>query len=567
MVCKIHYLSSAGIHPREKKGVSALADAFPSDWLVYASLTAFPRNSSPIEIDLLVIMDDRIVLLELKDWNGSIEYDGDLWIHANKRTRSPVVLGNEKAKKIKSLFQGQISNFRSYVDSRVVITGSSTSENLSEHEKPYVLTLNEATLLGNRDERNRLLGRVTITAVKPNMLVKDFDRVFGKKANFQPTKTTWDGYAITDENFFVHRTGVWKEHRAHLEHEKRIKALLRLWSFDKLPVGLNDPGARKVIADRELKVQAYLAENASWLADSGILKPIGPLPDEILTEHHQVFAIPSAATTLRRYMARHGSDVLHEQRVDIVHSIAKMVSELHRFDVAHRDIGSDAIWLDRPTNVSLTGFYSATIPDEKSVGDYLEVLGTYAEPEPSWGGLVPTAKERDVRSVGKIMIELEQDEDARNRLPEGWSEISKRAIAPPGERYANAIELTEALGELISPSGPSVDQSRLDDFETSSIPYLEYFAIGQVSKGSSASRYEAMYEDNKVVVKIWDGMMRGDAGRDHAILSMLEAAASLSTLSPIGIAKVISFGLSRVGPFIVTRFAEGITLAEYNAKT
>ena len=290
-------------------------------------------------------MDDRIVLLELKDWNGTLKQKGDMWVHVKKRERSPVVLGNEKAKKVKSLFGGQISQFRTYVDSRVVLTASSTRDLLSEHEKPFVLTLDEAVLLGDRNHRNRLLGTVNLSTVKPNMLVKDFDRILGNAAYFQPTKMLWDGYGVTDLDFFVHRSDIWHEHRAQLEHEKRIKALLRLWRFDKLPVGLNEPGGRRLIADRELKVLAFLGENASWMAESGILKPVGPPADEVLTEHHQVLSTPSGWTTLRRYLARNGAEVLNEQRVDIVHSLAKMVSELHRFDAAHRDIGGDAVWM------------------------------------------------------------------------------------------------------------------------------------------------------------------------------------------------------------------------------
>lgn len=563
MVCQVRYLSSAGIHPREKKGVGALARVFPSDWLVYASLTAFPKNSSPIEIDLLVIMDDRIVLLELKDWNGPLKQKGDMWVHVKKRERSPVTLGNEKAKKIKSLLGGQISQFRTYVDSRVVLTASSTRDLLSEHEKPFVLTLDEAMLLGNRKERNRLLGPVKMSTVKPNMLVKDFDRIFGNASYFQASKMLWDGYGVTDLDFLVHRNDIWREHRAQLDHEKRMKALLRLWRFDKLPVGLNEPGGRRLIADRELKVMAFLDENASWMAESGILKPVGPPADEILTQHHQVLSTPSGWTTLRRYLARNGADVLHEQRIDIVHSLVRMVSELHRFDVAHRDIGGDAIWMGSPTNMSLTGFYSATIPDDKSVAEYLEILSTYADIEPDWGGLIPTAKERDVRSIGLIMIEIGAFEEAASELPDGWNTIADKAIARPGERYSDAIELAEALGELISPSGPSIDQSRLDEFETTTVPYVEYPATGELAQGSSATRYESMSDGERVIVKVWNGLNRGDAERDHTLLFMLEQASTIARTSPLGIAKVVSYGLSLVGPFVVTEFIEGVTLAEH----
>ncbi|OWV98923.1 hypothetical protein ATY81_26650 [Rhizobium sp. R72] len=243
MACKVRYLSSAGIHHREVKGVDALAQAFPVNWLMYASLNAFPKNSSPIEIDLLVVMDDRVVLLELKDWHGPLTAKGDMWIHG-KPQRSPVQLGNEKAKKGKSILRGQGQLGRFYVDSRVVFTGSTTRDLLPEEERKHVLTLEEAKLLGNRMDRERLIGSVTLQNLKPNLLVKDFDRVLGNPAYFQPMKMSWDGYNVTDEDFFVHRKDIWREHRAQLAKEERIKALLRLFRFDNLPVGLNEPMPR-----------------------------------------------------------------------------------------------------------------------------------------------------------------------------------------------------------------------------------------------------------------------------------------------------------------------------------
>lgn len=51
MACKVRYLNSAGIMPREIKGVDALAKAFPPEWLLYVALNCYPRNQDPMEID------------------------------------------------------------------------------------------------------------------------------------------------------------------------------------------------------------------------------------------------------------------------------------------------------------------------------------------------------------------------------------------------------------------------------------------------------------------------------------------------------------------------------------
>lgn len=564
MACSVKYLSSAGIQYREVKGVDALARKYPINWLMYASLTAFPKNSSPIEIDLLVVMDDRVVLLELKDWNGPITTKGDLWVHAGKRERSPVVLGNEKAKKIKGILKNQIPSLsRVYVDSRVVLTGTSTRDLLPTSEKPYVLTLEEAKLLGDKKERNRLLGQVTLSTVKPNMLVKDFEKLFGNGSYFQPRKMTWDGYAVTDEDFYVHRGDIWREHRVQLAREERVKGLLRLWRFDKLPVGLNEPGGRRLIADRELRAVAYLGDSASWMSERGILKQVGAPPDEVLTEHHQVLSVPPGWTTLRRYLARNGAELSSEHRVDIAHTMASMIAELHSHDLAHRDIGGDAVWVGSPTNMALTGFFSATIPNDISVADYLDVLGTYSEPEQDWGNLLPTGKERDVHSVGLLMRELAALEGENNSLPSGWIEVADKALSAPGERFEDGRQLAEALGELKTPSGPQIDQSRLDEFQTDVIPYVQFPPTGQTTSGQHSTRYESVTKQRRTLVKVWNGLHRGDAHRDYALLAMLEEAVALRAVPLVGVAPVVASGLSPVGPYLVTEWVDGAPLDEY----
>src|SRR5689334_4566703 len=104
MACKIRYLNSAGINAREIKGVDAIAAACPAHWLLYTSLTCFPPSSSPIEIDVLLVTDEQIVLLELKDWHGELTNNGDRWlIGRQNRGRSAVTLLNEKAKKVKQI--------------------------------------------------------------------------------------------------------------------------------------------------------------------------------------------------------------------------------------------------------------------------------------------------------------------------------------------------------------------------------------------------------------------------------------------------------------------------------
>lgn len=566
MGCKIRYLSSGGIQQREVKGVQALADAFPINWLMYVSLSAFPKNSSPIEIDVMVVMDDRIVLLELKDWNGLLTANGDNWlVNGAYRGRSPVILGAEKARKIKGIIANAIPKLASsYVDSRVVLTATSTGEHLNDAEREQVLSLEEACSLAKPQRRRDLLGDVKLTPFKPSTFVKEFEKLLGESRYFEPLKMSWDGYVVTDEDFYVHGKGVWREHRAELVREDRVKALLRLWRFDQLPVGLNEPAARRLVAERDMRVQALLGERGSWMGERGILKLAGTPPEEVLTQHPQLLSLPTNWTTLRRYLERN-TDMTGEQRIDIVHCLVSMGAELHGNDIAHRDIGSDCVWLGTPTSMSLTGFASSRLPDDQSVSDWLMPLATYAEPEPDWGGDVATAKERDVRSLGVIMKEI-GDGAVNGDLPDGWEEVAERALAKPGTRYADATVLADAIGELRTPSGPLVDQSRLDAYESEIIPYVAWPPTTAPSAKGRSSRYETIDAHGiTCVVKVWNGVARGDAERDLALLAMFDAAAALHAVGMPAIAPVRSFGLSLVGPFVVTEHVPGVDLGALSA--
>jgi hypothetical protein len=53
------YLTSDGIHPREVKGLTQL-DA-SAEWTFYAGLQYFPGHDTPIEMDLIILMDDRVL--------------------------------------------------------------------------------------------------------------------------------------------------------------------------------------------------------------------------------------------------------------------------------------------------------------------------------------------------------------------------------------------------------------------------------------------------------------------------------------------------------------------------
>jgi Nuclease-related domain len=253
LACRVRYLNSAGIHPREIKGIDALAAAFPAHWLLYASFQCLPKGSDPIEIDAMVVMDDRVLLLELKDWNGDLTANGDQWILGTARPRrSPVDGVQMKARKVKT-FQGQTITGWSqkyFVDSRVVLTGTAAKAKLSAHEQDAILNLQEACSLTNPVQRSSLLRPTTMMAKQPWQFESEFDRATRNPRLFSPLEILWGGYRAVDANVVVHPRDLWREHRGERARDVRSKALIRIWAFNNLGAGLNSaPGKAAAAAE------------------------------------------------------------------------------------------------------------------------------------------------------------------------------------------------------------------------------------------------------------------------------------------------------------------------------
>src|SRR5689334_19610469 len=85
---KIKLLSARGIHAREVAGIDALKDRLRPDWYGFANLEMIQRADRPRQIDVVLVIDDRILIADLKDWRGVITSDGQTW-YQNDRVMEP----------------------------------------------------------------------------------------------------------------------------------------------------------------------------------------------------------------------------------------------------------------------------------------------------------------------------------------------------------------------------------------------------------------------------------------------------------------------------------------------
>lgn len=574
MTCRVRYLNSAGIHAREIPGIEGLATAYPSHWLLYASFQCLPKRSLPIEIDAMVVMDDRVLLLEIKDWNGELTANGDQWlVDGRSRGRSPVDTINMKAKKVSSFLSQIIPGFsKILVDSRVVLTGSACKDNLPIHEQKYVLDIGEARSLADSKTRSVLLSPSTIMAKRPWQYEEDFERVTRNAKLFGPLEAVWDGFRVVDEDVVVHPRRLWREHRGERVRDPRTKALIRIWEFDKLGPGLNCPEHRRFVIEREKRAIGRLEALNSKLVPSGVLMPIGDEKDEILTQHYELRRLPGGWTTLDRFLERTREYLSLEDRALTAATLLNAIGELHIHGIAHRDLGERNIWVGDATAQGLTGLMACQMPDDGSVGEWLDTLRCYGPVNAAGAGKLG-AKQQDVQAAARLALKIlncSQPNDlacAVETVPASLQPWFLRALASDSvEGFRDAREAAEEFGHALDVGETGrVDQAVLDRHETATVPYVRWSMIETIHQSASKHVYRSIdpATQRPVIVKIWFGLRRGlSLTADLALMRLFDGVARIQHANRPDFPNFVSAGLSGVGAFVAYFEAQGRPWAE-----
>src|SRR5579859_186893 len=171
-------ISGKGIHRREVAGVEKLR-GLPKSWYAFTNLELIQPGSMPHQIDVVIVLDDRILIVDLKDWHGRITSDGEHWLQNDRVVdTSPVKKILDNARTMAALLSGYLSKEAARNDRRfnrwelpliegcVVLTGRCDTSKLPDSEKSRVFPIEEfCRFIQDSGERNRRLA-------KPNWIDK-----------------------------------------------------------------------------------------------------------------------------------------------------------------------------------------------------------------------------------------------------------------------------------------------------------------------------------------------------------------------------------------------------------
>lgn len=591
---RINYLSPRGVLEVEHAALRELEAKLPREWGAYAAFRLLMRGSKqPLDIDLLLLTTNRILVVELKNWSGDIEYSSGQWFHRGDPMPSPVDITDNKARALRKFIQEKNSSLKlPFVESLVVLCHPKCRLiNFPDEQRRFVAMLpdfvhaaSDATRYKRRFPDIPPMWNYRSTDPLPQR--QQYNAIFStSNPAVLKRRTVLHGFEqIEDQADYIHPRKIWSEFLAEHQESRRSKALLRKWNFEELADGGTSTIERQTIGLRELRLNETLRVQAPELHED-LLEPIGSATaDDITTNFVEAYRLPTGIERLSEHLARN-SAMSEQDRRSLAKSILARFSKLHALGIAHRDITKRTLWVLEPSRVVLSTFAAARVPQAETVGVHRIELETGSIELPEDEGVATQARSgdpfaRDVFLLGVLVYEmLEARELERlNAVPVYDDTVTRDcpALAPwyakamdldPQARYRNASEALDALnGCLAVDAGPDVCAEDFEGYETDAGP-MTLMAKRVISSAPTKMVYESEQNGDRVLVKCWPQLKYDPkyVARNLRLLAFLQQARSLRQSDFDAVPEVLDFGLNTFGLMLVTLWTEGQTLAEWLA--
>ena len=344
-------------------------------------------------------------------------------------------------------------------------------------------------------------------------------------------------------------------------------ALLRLWDFGKLNDLASAVETRRPLAEREHSVLGYINQRAPELYDTGIIH-LKDRDRDFGIRYWELFEIRRSTKRIADYIAGRSNTLKVRDRMELVTLLLSKVAELHRVNVAHRDLAGHSVWVEHPSRVFLSGFAAAHFPETETIGtSRVRLLASDVRlPEDVVNtGSSPFAK--DVFLLGAlcwtaltgktlpedegIPIWLDDEFTSDLSLPNGlrgW--FSKALDMSPQNRFATAVQMLDAFTE--AGNGAGVEQHlniELARYRSETNPIFDYPVHVPIKKGRSLV-WESGTGDTAQIVKVWGGANDANPAQ---LIPFFKTAEALKLHALAGIQRVVEFGQCDQGLFLVTR--------------
>lgn len=555
-----------GVHEREITGIEKLRDDLPSEWMAFTNLEiALPGGGR--EIDVILIIEDRILAVDLKDWLGPIRSDEGGGRNGNAApVRSPADKIQQNARelyiKLQQFLQDdakrkgmlpQSANIPK-VQGFVVLTSCKDRSQISPTEQDCVYSIDHfIKMLRNTQARINAIGGAAPIFHSPGLTTTEWMTILGRFFNvrtgpFRASLRLYGSFqAPSDNHCYEHPSHVFAEYDVEDSVAKSASGLLRRWDFTKVEGHFQTESGRREIAGRERAVIAWLNDRDASL-EAAVLQPRVDDP-EVSVGYWEVFdrrrklrrLLDESPTAFKRLPA--------DTKIEICRQILVQAKKLHDVGAAHLNLGVHSIWVELPSTVKLSHLMAASFPELQTLGERrYQFLSSARVPEQILGG-TSTPQARDVYLLGSTIHHVlygAPPTGSSDDMPGEWSDsidstnrygtlhpwFSRALDLAPGERFRDASEMLMAFNLANSSDrGTASVIAGLERFRTIGSQkqlFKEYPETRELQETSRISVWESVIGEKHLVIKMWKREGWGDQAKEASrILDFLERAQEL----------------------------------------
>lgn len=328
-----------GVHKREVVGIERLRK-LPAAWYAFTNLDLATGAGRSREIDVVIVADDRIFLIDLKDWHGTIVSEGGHWLHNGRDTGpTPVAKIHQNAKDLGYLLTEHVRKYAKgpvpRVVGLVVITGVADLSQIAETEIGSVLTVEDfiaaASTPSARFARFGGVARAIIEKPLTEVSWKDqLSKFFNAKTGkIRPGRRRYANFTASSDNpTFEHPRQVFAEYDAFDENAAQTLGTLRVWDFSNVEMArFQTEEARHEIAGRERSVIDFLRDRGE-ACENAILHPRAEDPERGVG-YWEVFDRRQRLKRLSEFVGAEANSLSRDGRIELARQLIARVAALH----------------------------------------------------------------------------------------------------------------------------------------------------------------------------------------------------------------------------------------------
>jgi len=581
-----------GIHVREVPGLDKLK-ALPDSWQAFTNLDLSLPGKGTREIDVVLVTEDRLLLVDLKDWKGPISSRDGNWFNGNRNNgRSPVGKIAEIVRELHPILKKSLSEQAKkeglidslptpMIQSAVVLTNSKDRTQIADTESAFVFHIDDfVKVVRNKDERIKAFGPVYFEDFTSEAWIQRLRRFFNVGGGiFQVGKRHYGGFvARSDTSTFQHPGEVYAEFNVEESGIDNSFGLLRRWDFSKADTRFQTEIGRAEIAGRERKVIAWLDDRNPKCGES-IFKPKAEDPERGVS-YWEVFERRRRMKRLSEFTQSEFPGTTAGERVSLARQVLSTVAPIHALNAAHLDLGAHSVWVELPSTVRLSHLMAASLPEVQTLGESrFQFLSTTCVPEDILGGPVDLLR-KDAFLLGCVIHALLFGEVPRGEPPEWNSAIDadgefstlhpwfeKCLDMDQSNRFSDAGKMLEAFNvALVTGSDEKSTIEGLERYRTLKTQrdvFKAYPESELISDDERAIIWRADSEEQLRLVKMWQSLALGNVVKERSrILAFLDHAQQLAEAPPKGSARLLNVHWTGDAIVLVQEYVPGKTLAE-----